>query len=292
MWLAPVALDGLGKCGKRADVKHGDPSKRSLEVLFCRDYRPAGEAVKAGLRGAIQPSSRLESRQKLLLGPGRGPRRQIIAHRRLGQAGVPAEQALRLGFRKSGQMGGFEIGRAAIGRLDRLGDFIGQNRRQAEANMDRRQQALLHHLVVAAEHRLERRDHVADDIFRRVVQQRREPEADVDARHLLAHHGFHQQRVLRHREDMRAAGLPVPARDARQAMGDVGDLDIERRGVEQIEPPPRQHPLPGAGGDACGRFSRRHLALRRGLRSLPLQFSWQKQVTRWSLTMPVACMKA
>ena len=40
------------------------------------------------------------------------------------------------------------------------------------------------------------------------------------------------------------------------------------------------------------RFSRRHLALRRGLRSLPLQFSWQKQVTRWSLTMPVACMKA
>jgi hypothetical protein len=22
---------GLGKCGKRADVKHGDPSKRSLE---------------------------------------------------------------------------------------------------------------------------------------------------------------------------------------------------------------------------------------------------------------------
>ena len=50
---------------------------------------------------------------------------------------------------------------------------------------------------------------------------------------------------------MRAAGLPVPARDARQAMGDVGDLDIERRGVEQIEPPPRQHPLPGAGGDAA-----------------------------------------
>src|SRR5258705_4765383 len=90
---------------------------------------------------------------------------------------------------------------------------------------------------------------------------------------------------------MRAAGLPVPACDARQAMSNVGDLDIQRGGVEQVEPPPRQHPLPGAVGDMV-RFARRHLALRRGLRSLPLQFSWQKQVTRWSLTMPVACMKA
>ena len=135
------------------------------------------------------------------------------------------------------------------------------------------------HLVVATEHGLERRDHVADDIFRGVVQQRCNPEADVDPRHLLAHDGFHQQRVLRYRENMRAAGLSVPACYARQPIGDVGDLDIERGRVEQIEPPPRQHPLPGAVGDMVS-FSRRHLALRRGLRSLPLQFSWQKQVTR------------
>jgi hypothetical protein len=32
-------------------------------------------------------------------------------------------------------------------------------------------------------------------------------------------------------------------------MGDIGDFDIERRGVEQIEPSPRQHPLPGTGID-------------------------------------------
>jgi hypothetical protein len=37
---------------------------------------------------------------------------------------------------------------------------------------------------------------------------------------------------------MSAAGLPVPARDTRQAMGDIGDLDIERRGVHEVEPPP------------------------------------------------------
>ena len=29
-------------------------------------------------------------------------------------------------------------------------------------------------------------------------------------------------------------------------MGDVLDLDIERRGFEQIEPAPAQHALPGA----------------------------------------------
>ena len=73
-------------------------------------------------------------------------------------------------------------------------------------------------------------------------------QADVDARRLLAHHRFDQQRVLRHREDMRATGLAVPARDACEPMGDIGDLDIERRGVDQIEPPARQHALPDARG--------------------------------------------
>ena len=46
---------------------------------------------------------------------------------------------------------------------------------------------------------------------------------------------------------MRAVGLSVPARDAGEPVRDVLDLDVERRGVEQIEPPPRQHALPGAG---------------------------------------------
>ncbi|MGY3293718.1 hypothetical protein ACVWWP_006785 [Bradyrhizobium sp. LM3.6] len=30
-------------------------------------------------------------------------------------------------------------------------------------------------------------------------------------------------------------------------MRDVADLDVERGGIEQIEPPARQHALPGAG---------------------------------------------
>ena len=43
---------------------------------------------------------------------------------------------------------------------------------------------------------------------------------------------------------MLAAGLAVPAGDEGEAVGDVLDLDVERRGVEQVEPAPREHPLP------------------------------------------------
>ena len=65
---------------------------------------------------------RAKPRQKLLLRLGRGPWRQIFAHGRFGQAGILAEQALRFGFGKACQMRGFEIGRAAVGGLDRLRD--------------------------------------------------------------------------------------------------------------------------------------------------------------------------
>ena len=52
--------------------------------------------------------------------------------------------------------------------------------------------------------------------------------------------------MLRHGENVRPAGLPVPARNAGEPMGDVLDLDIERRGIKKIETASRQHPLPGA----------------------------------------------
>ena len=64
--------------------------------------------------------------------------------------------------------------------------------------------------------------------------------------------------------------LPVPARDAGEPMGDVLDLDVERRGVEEVEPAPGEHPLPGARRPS------------RGLTSAPLAPSaahsaWRKQ---------------
>ncbi len=45
---------------------------------------------------------------------------------------------------------------------------------------------------------------------------------------------------------MRPDGLTIPSRHAREPMGDVLDLDVERRGVEQIEASAGQHTLPGA----------------------------------------------
>ena len=43
-----------------------------------------------------------------------------------------------------------------------------------------------------------------------------------------------------------ALGLAIPPGHPRQPMGDVLDLNVKRRGVQQIEPAPRKHPLPGA----------------------------------------------
>ncbi len=53
--------------------------------------------------------------------------------------------------------------------------------------------------------------------------------------------------MLGDREGVRALGLAVPARHPGQAMGDVLDLDIQRAGLQQIEPAAAQHALPGAG---------------------------------------------
>ena len=66
-----------------------------------------------------------------------------------------------------------------------------------------------------------------------------EPAAAVEPGRADARQCFDQHAMLRHGEDVRALGLAVPARDARQSMRDVFQLDVERRGVEQIEPPPR-----------------------------------------------------
>ncbi len=51
--------------------------------------------------------------------------------------------------------------------------------------------------------------------------------------------------VLGDGKGMVAGRLAVPAGNARKAVGDIGEFDIERRGVEQIEPPSGKHALPG-----------------------------------------------
>src|SRR6266436_5484157 len=149
--------------------------------------------------------------------------------------------------------------------------------------MDRCQQARFDRLVVVPDHRLERRNHVADHIFRRVVQQDGEKATAVEPQ-LLARNGLGEQRMLCDGEDMRALGLAVPARDAGESVRDVLDLDVERGRIEQIEPSPRQHALPGALRMGAGGTLGSHQA------SLA-RAAWRWQLTTWSLTMPTACMK-
>ena len=105
-------------------------------------------------------------------------------------------------------------------------------RRQGVAQMHGRQQPLLDRAVVVADGRLERRDHVADDVFRRVMQQRGESIGGARGGFGGGEQSLDQQRVLSDRKDLVAARLPVPARDARQAMRNILDLDIERRGLD------------------------------------------------------------
>src|SRR5215207_8037200 len=96
---------------------------------------------------------------------------------------------------------------------------------------------------------------------------------------------FDQQRVLRHREDVLPDSLPVPARDAREAMGDVFDLDVQRRGVEEIEPAPREHALPGTrrlSGHPTAAAAGRSAALAPSpiARRLPPRAWWLRQFLR------------
>ena len=53
-------------------------------------------------------------------------------------------------------------------------------------------------------------------------------------------------RVLGDGKGVLAHRLPVPARHPGQAVGDVLDLDVERGGVQQVEPAAGKHALPGA----------------------------------------------
>ncbi len=97
--------------------------------------------------------------------------------------------------------------------------------------------ALLDHLVLPAKLRLEGRDHVADDEFRRVVQERRKFPFRRPTRLKQRAKLLNDERMLRHVEWQIAFRLAVPARDPGEAMGDVFDFDVDRGGIKEIEPP-------------------------------------------------------
>src|SRR5262249_36643033 len=92
----------------------------------------------------------------------------------------------------------------------------------------------------------ERRYHIADHVFRRVMQEDRKAVPIVEPRYARTRQRLDQQAMLRHRVDVRAAGLAIPARYPRQAMGDVLDFDVDRGGVAQDEPSAGEDAWPGA----------------------------------------------
>ncbi len=166
---------------------------------------------------------------------------QAVAGRRRVEEG----QGLLVG--EARELGRFEEGAGPVGLLDQRLDRRRRPGGQAEAQVDRGLQPLLEGLVVDAERRLEGRDHVADHIFGGVVQQGGQAPARLHVRPDMGEDLLDDDRVLGDREGVLADGLAVPARDPGQAVGDVLDLYIHGRGVEQVQPAARQHPLPGAG---------------------------------------------
>ncbi len=62
--------------------------------------------------------------------------------------------------------------------------------------------------------------------------------------------------VARRRKHCAARCLAVPARDSSQAVRNVLDLDVDRRGVKEVEAPPAEHALPGTGGGSRGGHER------------------------------------
>src|SRR5512144_3282449 len=175
-----------------------------------------------------------------------GPRLEIVAFERGGKFRRRPEKFPGLGFRETRQPRRLEICGASVRRFYEHLQRLWQLCRQPETQMDGGEQPFLHGLVAVADHRLERRDHVADDIFRRVVQQDRKSSLVIESWNFSARQRFDEQRMLRDGKDVTALRLPVPARDAREAMRNVIDFDVERGGVEQIEASSGQHPLPRA----------------------------------------------
>ena len=112
--------------------------------------------------------------------------------------------------------------------LDPGEQLRGEGRLQAEAALDRREETRLDGAVVGAKEGLERRDHVADHIFRRVVKQHREAALRTGVGRGQARDILDQKRVLGDREGVLSKRLPVPAGNAGKPVRDVVDLDVER----------------------------------------------------------------
>src|SRR5262245_56495536 len=130
-----------------------------------------------------------------------------MRNQRSAQAARLAEKFPRLRPRESGKTGCFVIGRDSIGTFDRFDDIVRKLSRQAEPDRDGGGPLGLEGTMFERQRRLERADQVADDVFGRVMDERREPEVAAELGLELGGDAFDEKTVLRHRESMRAARL-------------------------------------------------------------------------------------
>ena len=210
------------------------------KTALIRSRRVAGFRRLVGCRGQY-----LETLEESPLGCGRRP----------GRPGRAARRRCRAGGRRCGRLGLVEAGERASPRNRPttwsaaliLAVSAAAAARQAEAAVDGDEQPLLDHRVFAAEQRLERRDEVADHIFRRVVQHRGQPPGDADLR---------RQRCRRSPRRQACAGRP--RRHGRRRSG----RSSGRRGPGRGRcPRSRCRAARGRGGRAGGRTA---CAARRG----------------------------
>ncbi len=145
-----------------------------------------------------------------------------------------AKKAARLVARKPGETCCLIEGGDTVSPLDQLADLGWKLRRQTEAEVDGGKQLGFEGPVVERQRRLEGANQVTNDVFRRIVDEGREPEPLVQLGLKLRNDRLDEQTMLGNRESMFALGLSVPTGDASEPVGDILDLDIERRRVEQV----------------------------------------------------------
>ncbi len=146
-----------------------------------------------------------------------------------------AEQPIGFLHRKSGNLHRLCPSRQLVGSLDRLLDGHGKLRGQAKAQMHCGGKPGIQLSVFGANRCFDGAYHVADHIFRRIVQKCCQLPARGNSRILAAKNLFHQQRMFCHRIGPVALGLTIPPRDKGQPMGNVFDFDVHRRRVEQVQ---------------------------------------------------------
>src|SRR5262245_20537014 len=110
----------------------------------------------------------------------------------------PAEESRRLGQAESCKLGCLEVGGDPVGLLDFSGQKFRRLGRQAEAQVDGGLKLAFEGLVIDAECRLERGDHVADYIFGRIMQKGSKARMTVEIVFRMNEQGLHQKTVLRH----------------------------------------------------------------------------------------------